>query len=802
MWPYILAGLVISLAAITVTTVVAYRNAVRRAEGALTMARRDLNVETHAGRINATRNLEATSESTNLLATLGDRVIRLFGGAGLTAPAAARNALLARVLAERILRDAEVHLRERAATAFGRAKASAPSSPDTRLAELVLALDARDLGAADAALEAMDARTAAGAPALFYRAHLALLRGQRSEAATLVTQALKADPGYVPAELLMLEFQLERGLNERALAGYADLLVRVSDHVGVYVAARRARVRTFDKDGAAVADLRKVLRNLEKDNAEMSPAQLALLHDTIGLFFTHGDSAVARAEFDKAATAAPERTHYLVGQARLDLLAYRLPDAEGRLERAAARYPNDPAVRVEQARARLLRGDASGAIGILSALEHPNVEGLLIEAEARLALSEPAAAVDALRRAKRISAGLLDVEYYRQLANVAAKNNPTEALKTLKSMFNPTVGARLWDEALPNRAYGIALMRANRLKAAVEILTSAHAAYPKDHRAPAALCAAYRLQLKARPALSACRAALKINRYDLSVARMGSEIAEQFADFGAVIALLEGLSTEDPELLRRLARAYMQVGDRTKVTQLLRRSGAGGTNKYIEALDLIARQTPAGALGPMAKAAESLPDDEAVQLSHADLLLKQGDSRGALKVYARVAQRSRLPHAQMGIARVALLKNDWRTASTAVAAAIRLARSSLSHPRVRSEALALEGRIALSKSGRAGWRKARRAFAAAERLAKELPAILVGRGLLAEAQRKPDAALQYYGRAVQVSPRDAEAHYLFGRLLLSATDQRDDAVKILQKAIDLDPRGRYGDLARRALKGG
>ena len=54
---------------------------------------------------------------------------------------------------------------------------------------------------------------------------------------------------------------------------------------------------------------------------------------------------------------------------------------------------------------------------------------------------------------------------------------------------------------------------------------------------------------------------------------------------------------------------------------------------------------------------------------------------------------------------------------------------------------------------------------------------------------------------MQVSPGDAEAHYLFGRLLLNSTEQRDQAVKTLQKAIDLDPRGRYGDLARRALKG-
>lgn len=80
--------------------------------------------------------------------------------------------------------------------------------------------------------------------------------------------------------------------------------------------------------------------------------------------------------------------------------------------------------------------------------------------------------------------------------------------------------------------------------------------------------------------------------------------------------------------------------------------------------------------------------------------------------------------------------------------------------------------------------------------------MLVGRGLLAQQKSDLTGAVRAYGRAVQVSPRDAEAQYLYGKLLFTETEQRDAGRTALQKAIDLDPRGRYGDLAKRVLKGG
>lgn len=800
-WPYLLAGLVVTLAAVAVTTVIAYRKAMRRADDLHAAAQRELNADTHPGRINATRILEAAPARANILARLGDQVVQVFGGAGLGAPAARRDAVLARVLAERVLRDAEINLRDRADAALVLASAHNTGLADAQLAALVRALDRRDLAAADAAILAMPESHRAQAPVRYHQAVLAYLRGERAVAARLNGQALEADAGYVPAELASLREQLERGQHARALAGYGQLETRLGRHVGAFVERRRAWVLTLNRDTVGVADLKKVLSNAGQDNADLSPHQLALVHETIGLYYVHRDQALARAELEKAAAAAPEQSQALIGLARLDLLGYRVPEAEARLAKVDARLPNHPAVRVEQARALLLRGDASGAVTLLRRVESPTLEGLLVEAQARLALSEPAAAATALRRAVPLGKGLSDIGYYQLLADVSAKNKPISALENLKTMANPKVGAVLWDDALPNRAYGIALMRSNRLKEAVQVLKGVGAAFPKDHRAAAALCMAWRLRLDAKPALAACRAALRVNPYDMNVARLGSRIAEEYADFGAVLALLEPAKARGPELTRRLARAYATLNDTGKLTDLLRRSGTGATNAYLTALDLMARGKPAEALAPMAKAAEGLPSDEWVHLSHARLLLAQGDSRGAQKVFERVAKRSRLPHAQMGLARVALLNNKWNAANAAVRAAGKLAKTSLSHPRVRAEALALEGRIALYKSGRRGWRTAKRSFRAAARIAKELPELLVGRGLLAEQSRDLDGALRAYGRAVQVSPRDAEAHYLFGRFLMNNTEQRDQAIKTLQKAIDLDPRGRYGDLSRRALKG-
>lgn len=806
-WPYLLAGLVVTLAAVAVTTVIAYRKAMRRADDLHANAQRELNADTHPGRINATRILEAAPARANILARLGDQVVQLFGGEGLDAPAARRDAVLARVLAERVLRDAEIDLRDRADAALARSRAHTAEGdrsplPDTQLAELIRALDARDLAAADAAVAAMPEADRARAPVRYHQARLAYLRGEREVAARLIAQALDADAGYVPAELASLRVQLERGQHARALAGYGQLETRLGRHVGAFVERRRAWVSTLTRDTVGVADLKKVLSNAGQENADLSPHQFALVHETIGLYYLHRDPALARAEFEKAVAAAPEQVHALIGLARLDLLSNKVPAAEARLATVEARLPNNPEVRVEQARAQLLRGDASAAVTTLGRLPFPTLEGLLVEAQARLALSEPTAAATALRRAVPLGKGLADIVYYQLLADVSAKNKPVSALENLKTMANPKVGAVLWDDALPNRAYGIALMRTNRLKEAVQVLKGVQAAFPRDHQAAAALCMAWRLRLDAKPALAACRAALRINPYDMSVARLGSRIAEEYADFGAVIALLEPLTARGPELTRRLARAYAANTDTAKLTDLVRRSGTGATNAYLTALDLIARAKPAEALAPMAKAAEGLPSDEWVQLSHARLLLAQGDSRGAKKVFEAVARRTRLPHAQMGLARVALLNNKWGEANAAVRAAGKLAKTSLSHPRVRAQAMALEGRIALSKSGRRGWRTARSRFRAAERIAKELPEVLIGRGLLAEQSRDFKGAMQFYGRAVQVSPRDAGAHYLFGRFLLNNTEERELGVSTLQKAIDLDPRGRYGDLSRRALKGG
>ncbi|MEZ4472363.1 MAG: tetratricopeptide repeat protein [bacterium] len=108
--------------------------------------------------------------------------------------------------------------------------------------------------------------------------------------------------------------------------------------------------------------------------------------------------------------------------------------------------------------------------------------------------------------------------------------------------------------------------------------------------------------------------------------------------------------------------------------------------------------------------------------------------------------------------------------------------------------------MTLQTGGRRGLRAATRFFAEALQAEKELPAALVGNGLLAEQQQRFDEAVRLYGRAIQVSPKDPEAHYLLGRLLLQTPGTTDQGREMLTQARTLDPRGRFGSLAKGLLQ--
>ncbi|MEZ4467014.1 MAG: tetratricopeptide repeat protein [bacterium] len=412
----IFAG-IIALAA-TFALLASYRTAWRSADDLVARARRSLNDDTYLGRVNATEMLVAGIEAQSALARAADAVVRLIGRPGLAAPEADRRALLARIEAERVCRDAERDRLGRATDALAEARALAPESLDTRLADIMLRVHRQELEAAQTALDALpaDQRDTAEAQQLY--AEVALARGDRARATDRAATARGKDAGYVPAQLLVLQLQAERGDAQGALEGLKVLGDRHRSHVGVYIAYQRLRVQEGEQAAEAVTALQSVL---EKNGEVLSPDQRALIQDTMGLFYVRsGDIESARTAYTIANKTVPDDPRFSVGLARLDLLEYKLDAAEKVLREATRQHPGEPAFTTELARAHLLRGDPSGALAELKRLASPDIDALLLIARAQLDLSDPNGALETLAAAERQAPALVDVDAYRLLAKVRA----------------------------------------------------------------------------------------------------------------------------------------------------------------------------------------------------------------------------------------------------------------------------------------------------------------------------------------------------------------------------------------------
>ncbi|MCB9547162.1 MAG: tetratricopeptide repeat protein [Myxococcales bacterium] len=801
-WPIVVITAGVLALAGTFALLAGYRQAARAADELVTRARRSLNDDTYLGRVNATDMLVAGVEPPGALGRAADALVRFAGRPGLAGPEADRRALLARIEAERVGRDAERDRLPKATEALAEARGLAPDALDTRLADITLRLFRQELEAAQTALDALpgDQRDTAAAQQLY--AEVALARGDRPRATDRAATARGKDAGFVPAQLLVLQLQAERGDTQGALEGLKVLGERHRSHVGVYVAYQRLRVQEGEQAAEAVTALQSVL---EKNGEVLSPDQRALIQDTMGLYYVRsGDIESARTAYTIANKTVPDDPRYSVGLARLDLLEYKLDAAERVLREATRQHPGEPAFITELARAHLLRGDPSGALAELKRLSAPDIDALLLIARSQLDLSDPNGALETLAAAERQAPALLDVDYYRLLAKVRAGVTAEAALKQLGEPRATGAGEQLWEAALPGRAHGMALAHRGDLDAAATVLTETFAAHPRDFLSAFELCLVEARRLRGREALKACRAALTINPHNLKAAELSAEIAEATLDAGAVIAALEPLRERTPEMTRRLARAYVALERVGSAAALVpeRREGApeDATDRSVRGLVLLATGRGEEALPLLQAAADELDKDAWAQIALADLLLDQGDARKAAAVYRKAGKLSRLPFASLGAARAAMRNNDWQQALVDARVAERQARRSLSHARLRGEALAIQGRVTLQTGGRRGLRAAARFFAEALKAEKELPAALVGNGLLAEQQQRFDEAVRLYGRAIQVAPKDPEAHYLLGRLLLQTPGTTEQGRDMLNQARVLDPRGRFGSLAKGLLQ--
>lgn len=784
-----------------------YRAAAGRLDVLVEEARTAVADGNHASRAAQAARLAAEGGASDPLAGLGDVAARLFGGDGLDLRRARRIALLARLEAERVGIYGESTRTEVAEQALAHARERAATHLDTHVATVLLLLHARQPGAAREALDALPDELRNTADAQFLYARAALAEGKRTEAVDRARTAAQLDDRHLHARALLVELKAARGDHAGAIEDYQALLGSLSPtYLGARIALERLRIQVDNRAAEAVAALKLLLRDA---GDQLAPTERALAHDSLGLYYANsGDLEAARDAYRAAMEAAPDDPRFSTGLARLDIREFKLDAAEQVLQAAAAAEPGTSRHRVQLALVRLLRGDPAGALEQLSGVEKPDAEALLVRARAQLDLEDARAAEDTLAEATRLDGGLLDVRIYRTLAAFLQGRRRAATLADLRALRERRADGeqRLLDRTLAVRAYAAALAENGDVDPAIAEFQNAVVIDRRDFLAFHSLCRLRARKLEAREALRDCRAALEVNPHYLPAAALGAEIAEAGLDAGAVIAVLEPVlrtRTGPPPLVRRLARAYVDVGEPDKALTLL--EGEHGTRddptrRYVKGLVAAAAGRLKEALEQLYPVTEQLTDDSWAQLAYAETLMKAGKGTEAAAFYRRAMSAGADPRAALGAAAAALKQNDWREAWRAAEAAEERAGKTPAHPRVRAEALAIQGQAWLQSGNRAGQKKAEKLLQRALEIEPDLPSALVAQGLLAELDRDLETAAARYQRATQVAPDDPEAFFRLGRLLFNERATRGMGRDALKKVVRMDPEGPWGVRAKKQLE--
>jgi tetratricopeptide (TPR) repeat protein len=381
-------------------------------------------------------------------------------------------------------------------------------------------------------------------------------------------------------------------------------------------------------------------------------------------------------------------------------------------------------------------------------------------------------------------------------------------LKTLKKLRveKSDDEGRLGDLALPFRAYGIALMVRNKLRTATREFANAIEVEPRDFRAHFGLCHVLATRLKAKAALKACRAAM-VNPAYTPARRLLARVAEAHGDHGAVIEALEALAAENiltSEEWSTLGRAYVEsdrVDDLLEKLNTHRASIEDGIQIYLGALSARAKKVPVRAKAEMARAARRLPQTVRVQVDYARLLIAGREFDQAKKILEKAMKLAKDPLAPLSLAQLHVSRRQWESASNAAGIAVKWASQSLSHPRVRADALAIQGLALIARKGRKGARRAGRILARALRLEPDIPRALLGQGLMYGSLRKWGRAETAFRRLIQVAPNDAQAQFQLGRVLGKQRRKKSEARRAFSRALELDPKGIWGLKSKRAMGG-
>ena len=760
----------------------------------------------YASRLAVYQEIENVPGSFGVFARIWELVVRATGGEGLAGRRSRLLALAARAAAEQVVIYGEQGQIGVAQLALKDAMGAAPDAVDTALAHGLLAMDRRAFDEARSVLaDAADAEPD-NAHVHYARGLVALADGNRTQAIVAFQTAVKSDPGHVGAHKALADQKAHRGDYAAAFQIYRAFLNTLNqDHMDTRIALARLRIDVAKNEHEAIVRLEDLLKS-RRD--QLSSRQTAAIHDSIGHFNLQlGKLDLARKAFKAASAVAPENPRFAVGLAELDILEFKLDEAERVLRLAAVVDWNDDPHHTSLARIRSLRGDPQGTLTHLGQVSDRSHDAILMQAQALLDLGNARRADELLTKERRRFAGSLDLDIYRALTafRMGRKEIALRDLRKLPERRNGG-GKRLADKSLPYRALAMALADGEKWSAAETELKRAVAVRKDDFRAYYQLCQVRAARLRGKEAQDACNGCLKINPAYRPAAELSAEIAEARLNLGRVVTVLAPFiekSPRPPDAVRRLSRAYVGLG---KLQDAAALGGADkkideATRRYIQGLVAIETGELKQASMVLNAASDELDHDPWVQIARAEALMRSNKPEQAGGFYRRAMKAGAGPEAALGAAQAWLHQKRWVDAIRSAKEAERVARTGLSHPRLRAEALALQAKIYLARGRRRDLKQAARLLSSARRIEPGLANVEMSMGRLAEIKGDLERAATHFKRATEVAPKNPEAQFRYGRLLRRNSAAPRQAKHHLRRAQDLDREGRWGVLAGRELSG-
>jgi lipopolysaccharide biosynthesis regulator YciM len=636
-------------------------------------------------------------------------------------------------------------------------------------ARILVALQRGDRDEAESLTRAANAAHPNSTPVLYAAAQYRRLAGDAEGSRSALQACLNVERDFLPARLGLAALDLDEGDGAKAAAAYGEILGAHPEHAGARLGRALALV-DVGQGAEAEADLTGLLARLAKSRDLPAPdqppdaiavtsgleswRQLALA----GSFLSRDATPEAQAALEIATAGAPPEPRFFLRLMRARLAQGRVTEAKAALGHALKYLaPQSPQVTLAEAELMLGQGFETPVEKLVTALK-PSAPRDLVIGRARLALGQPGAALEALKRVEGARPQDRAVRAYALLA--AALGEPAKAdlagFKTLAS------GARLGRYAL-----GRVLIARGDPAQARAYLAAARGEQPEAGRTAILLSGLLRDAGELGPALEAL---------EKGVAETG--------DFAPARAAL--------------GRLYEQVGRNAEARTALGavlglESGRGPRGYRPDPDDYVALALADARLGfvPDAEAALAKAGEAQAQgprLVRAQALVDAYKSDPVLT--AKKLARLGLPDAGY-LCDLGLVQRQAGNAAAAEAAY----GAALKADPTNVEALAGLGTLYLLMPDRAGpavatFERALAAWETRQFLGKAKRAQLqIGLGrayLLAGPRRDPEKARVALAAAVADTPADAEAHLHLGRCLLAQNDARG-AVASLARAIALDP---------------